>query len=102
MLCVLDFNGYFKLLHAAWESTLGVTREELMSITTVGNTKTSNGDALPRTGSGHSAIFLAWDRSGWYANTNVLNSEWRKSAPNLYAFISLNARSAVQPSCVIR
>lgn len=31
MLCVLDLNGYFKLLNAAWESTLGFTREELMS-----------------------------------------------------------------------
>jgi PAS domain S-box-containing protein len=31
MLCFLDFNGYFKRLNPAWESTLGFTREELMS-----------------------------------------------------------------------
>jgi PAS domain S-box-containing protein len=31
MLCVLDFNGYFKRLNPAWERTLGYTREELMS-----------------------------------------------------------------------
>ena len=30
MLCVLDFNGYFKQLNHAWETTLGFTREELM------------------------------------------------------------------------
>jgi PAS domain S-box-containing protein len=31
MLCVLHFTGYFRRLNAAWESTLGFTREELMS-----------------------------------------------------------------------
>jgi PAS domain S-box-containing protein len=31
MLCLLDFNGYFKRLNPAWELTLGFTREELMS-----------------------------------------------------------------------
>jgi PAS domain S-box-containing protein len=31
MLCVLRFDGYFRRLNAAWESTLGFTREELMS-----------------------------------------------------------------------
>jgi PAS domain S-box-containing protein len=31
MLCFLDFNGHFKRLNAAWERTLGFTREELMS-----------------------------------------------------------------------
>jgi PAS domain S-box-containing protein len=31
MLCVLQFSGYFSKLNAAWESTLGFTREELMS-----------------------------------------------------------------------
>ena len=31
MLCVLDVTGYFRRLNAAWESTLGFTREELMS-----------------------------------------------------------------------
>jgi PAS domain S-box-containing protein len=31
MLCVLHFSGYFRRLNAAWESTLGFTREELMS-----------------------------------------------------------------------
>jgi PAS domain S-box-containing protein len=31
MLCVLDLDGYFKLLNPAWETTLGFTREELMS-----------------------------------------------------------------------
>lgn len=31
MLCVLDFSGYFKRLSAAWERTLGFTREELQS-----------------------------------------------------------------------
>src|SRR6476660_897052 len=31
MLCVLDLSGYFKRLNAAWESTLGFTREELMA-----------------------------------------------------------------------
>ena len=31
MLCMLDFNGYFKQLNPAWERTLGFTREELMS-----------------------------------------------------------------------
>ena len=31
MLCMLDFNGYFKRLNPAWERTLGYTREELMS-----------------------------------------------------------------------
>ncbi len=31
MLCMLDFNGYFKRLNPAWERTLGFTREELMS-----------------------------------------------------------------------
>lgn len=31
MLCFLDFSGYFKRLNPAWETTLGFTREELMS-----------------------------------------------------------------------
>jgi PAS domain S-box-containing protein len=31
LLCCLDFNGYFKRLNPAWESTLGFTCEELMS-----------------------------------------------------------------------
>lgn len=31
LLCVLDFNGYFKRLNPAWERTLGFSREELMS-----------------------------------------------------------------------
>ena len=31
MLCVLHFSGYFRQLNPAWESTLGFTREELMS-----------------------------------------------------------------------
>src|SRR5256885_14371185 len=31
MLCVLDFSGYFKRLNPAWETTLGFSREELMS-----------------------------------------------------------------------
>lgn len=31
MLCVLHFSGYFKRLNAAWETTLGFSREELMS-----------------------------------------------------------------------
>jgi len=31
LLCFLDFGGYFKRLNPAWETTLGFTREELMS-----------------------------------------------------------------------
>ncbi len=31
MLCMLDFDGYFKQLNPAWERTLGFTRKELMS-----------------------------------------------------------------------
>jgi PAS domain S-box-containing protein len=31
MLCVLDFNGYFKRVNPAWERTLGFTSEELKS-----------------------------------------------------------------------
>jgi PAS domain S-box-containing protein len=31
LLCFLDFNGYFKRLNPAWETTLGFTMEELMS-----------------------------------------------------------------------
>jgi PAS domain S-box-containing protein len=31
MLCVLHFSGHFKRLSAAWESTLGFTRDDLMS-----------------------------------------------------------------------
>ncbi|MEO8622410.1 MAG: PAS domain S-box protein [bacterium] len=31
MLCCLDYSGHFKRLSAAWERTLGFTREELMS-----------------------------------------------------------------------
>jgi PAS domain S-box-containing protein len=30
MLCFLGFNGHFRRLNPAWESTLGFTREELM------------------------------------------------------------------------
>ena len=31
MMCVLGFDGYFRLLNPAWEATLGFTREELMA-----------------------------------------------------------------------
>ncbi len=31
MLCFLDFDGHFKRLNAAWERTLGFSREELMA-----------------------------------------------------------------------
>jgi PAS domain S-box-containing protein len=31
LFCFLDFSGYFKRLNPAWETTLGFTREELMS-----------------------------------------------------------------------
>ncbi len=31
LLCVADFSGYFHRLNPAWESTLGFTRDELMS-----------------------------------------------------------------------
>ncbi len=31
LLCFLDFSGYFKRLNPAWETTLGFTRDELMS-----------------------------------------------------------------------
>ncbi len=31
MLCLLGFDGYFRRLNPAWETTLGYTREELMS-----------------------------------------------------------------------
>jgi PAS domain S-box-containing protein len=31
MLCLLDFDGYFKRLNPAWETVLGFTRDELMS-----------------------------------------------------------------------
>lgn len=31
LLCVLDFNGYFKRLNPAWEKTLGFTVDELRS-----------------------------------------------------------------------
>lgn len=31
LLCQLDFNGHFKRLNPAWESTLGFTRAELMA-----------------------------------------------------------------------
>jgi PAS domain S-box-containing protein len=31
LLCVLDFSGHFKRLNAAWEATLGFSREELMA-----------------------------------------------------------------------
>ncbi len=31
MLCLLGFDGHFQRLNPAWESTLGFTREELMS-----------------------------------------------------------------------
>ncbi len=31
LLCLLDFNGHFRRLNPAWETTLGFTRKELMS-----------------------------------------------------------------------
>ena len=31
LLCFLDFSGHFKRLNPAWETTLGFTRQELMS-----------------------------------------------------------------------
>ena len=31
LLCYLDFSGHFKRLNPAWETTLGFTRQELMS-----------------------------------------------------------------------
>jgi PAS domain S-box-containing protein len=31
MLCVVQFNGYFKRLSRSWETTLGFSREELLS-----------------------------------------------------------------------
>ena len=31
MLCIADFNGYFKTLNPAWERTLGFSRDELQS-----------------------------------------------------------------------
>jgi PAS domain S-box-containing protein len=31
MLCIADFNGYFRKLNPAWERVLGFTREELLS-----------------------------------------------------------------------
>jgi PAS domain S-box-containing protein len=31
LFCFLDFSGYFRRLNPAWETTLGYTREELMS-----------------------------------------------------------------------
>ncbi|HSK19542.1 MAG TPA: PAS domain S-box protein [Longimicrobiales bacterium] len=31
LFCFLDFNGHFRRLNPAWETTLGFTREELMS-----------------------------------------------------------------------
>src|SRR5687768_16297140 len=31
LLCLLNFNGHFKRLNLAWERTLGISREELMS-----------------------------------------------------------------------
>lgn len=31
LLCFADFSGYFRRLNPAWETTLGFTREELMS-----------------------------------------------------------------------
>jgi PAS domain S-box-containing protein len=31
LLCYLDFSGYFKRINPAWETTLGFTRDELMS-----------------------------------------------------------------------
>ena len=31
LLCMLDFNGYFKRLNRTWEAALGFTRQELMA-----------------------------------------------------------------------
>ena len=31
LLCVLDFNGYFRHLNPAWETTLGFRREEMLA-----------------------------------------------------------------------
>jgi PAS domain S-box-containing protein len=31
MLCIADFSGYFRQLNPAWETTLGFSREELLS-----------------------------------------------------------------------
>ena len=31
MLCIIDFDGYFKILNPSWERTLGWTNEELLS-----------------------------------------------------------------------
>jgi PAS domain S-box-containing protein len=33
LLCVVGFDGYFKRVNAAWERTLGYTREELFERT---------------------------------------------------------------------
>ena len=31
LLCILDFDGYFKLLNPAWERVLGYTTEEMLA-----------------------------------------------------------------------